>query len=118
MSGHDKASFNRGVRASVKWLHDEASRMNDPNAKSILNGAAFHLGAESRFGYIPHYPDADILALLKRAEAALEPFNVHAEQFTPDMPDTIMVPATIGIGDLRRAASVLSDLRDVLKEQA
>lgn len=38
------AEFQAGIRAAITWLHEEAKRMNDPHARSILNDAAFHLG--------------------------------------------------------------------------
>lgn len=33
-----------GVRASIAWLHEYATTMNDPHAKAILNTAAHALG--------------------------------------------------------------------------
>ena len=42
--GHDKASFNQGVRACIAWLHKRAGEMADPHARAVLNTAAFHLG--------------------------------------------------------------------------
>jgi hypothetical protein len=39
-------AFYRGVRASIQWLHDRAKEMNDPNAVSVLNSAAFNLGVD------------------------------------------------------------------------
>ena len=42
--GHDRISFDRGIRVAVAWLHEEAKRMNDPHARAVLNNAAFHLG--------------------------------------------------------------------------
>jgi hypothetical protein len=44
--GHDKASFTRGVRYSITWLHDRARSMNDPHAVAVLNSAAFNLGVD------------------------------------------------------------------------
>lgn len=38
------ADYYRGIRAAVTWLHEEATRMNDPHARAVLNSAAFHLG--------------------------------------------------------------------------
>lgn len=35
-----------GVRRAITWLHEEAKRMNDPHARSVLNDAAFHLGTQ------------------------------------------------------------------------
>lgn len=40
----ERRQFNRGVKAAIQWLHEEAARMNDPHARAILNSAAFHLG--------------------------------------------------------------------------
>lgn len=39
-----KRGFKDGVRYSIQWLHNRAKEMNDPNARSVLNSAAFHLG--------------------------------------------------------------------------
>ena len=36
--------FQRGIRAAITWLHEEARSMNDPQARAILNNAAFGLG--------------------------------------------------------------------------
>ena len=40
--------FQEGQRSALKrvieWLHRRAESMNDPNAKAILNSAAFQLG--------------------------------------------------------------------------
>jgi hypothetical protein len=44
--GHDRASFSRGVRAAIEWLHARAETMNDPHAKAVLNSAGFHLGVD------------------------------------------------------------------------
>jgi len=34
-----------GIRWAITWLHARAEEMNDPNAKTILNTAAFNIGA-------------------------------------------------------------------------
>lgn len=36
-----------GIRWAITWLHEEAKRMNDPHAATVLNNAAFHLGNAS-----------------------------------------------------------------------
>lgn len=41
--GHQDAT-----REIIAWLHAEALQMNDPNARSILNGAAFSIGVASK----------------------------------------------------------------------
>lgn len=33
-----------GIRWAIAWLHEEAKKMNDPNARTVLNNAAFHMG--------------------------------------------------------------------------
>ncbi len=44
---HDRMLGHRdGVRAAITWLHARAREMNDPNAKTILNTAAFNLGVD------------------------------------------------------------------------
>lgn len=35
-----------GIRYAITWLHEEAKRMNDPKAVTVLNNAAFHLGVD------------------------------------------------------------------------
>jgi len=35
-----------GIKACVEWLHNEAKRMNNPEAEAILNTAAFNLGTD------------------------------------------------------------------------
>ena len=42
--GHDRLSYNRGVRTCIAWLHARALEMNDPHARAILNVAAYNLG--------------------------------------------------------------------------
>lgn len=37
-----------GVKSAIEWLHVEANRMNDPQARAILNSAAFGIGADLR----------------------------------------------------------------------
>lgn len=43
-----RAEYERGrkdaAREAVKWLHEEAGRMNDPRARNILNDVAHSLG--------------------------------------------------------------------------
>lgn len=36
--------YRHAAKAAVEWLHKEAATMNDPNARAILNTAAFGLG--------------------------------------------------------------------------
>lgn len=36
-----------GVRWAITWLHQRALEMNDPNAKTVLNTAAFNMGVEA-----------------------------------------------------------------------
>ena len=36
------------TREIIAWLHAEALRMNDPHARSILNGAAFSIGVANK----------------------------------------------------------------------
>lgn len=43
-SAEFRAGHRRAIRAAVTWLHEEASRMNDPRARDLLNGAGFGLG--------------------------------------------------------------------------
>ena len=49
-AGHDKASFNNGIRRAITWLHDRAKEMNDPHAKAVLNSAATNLGWDLEHG--------------------------------------------------------------------
>ena len=46
------AQFLDGRRHAIKWaiqyLHDRAKGMNDPNAKAVLNSAAFHVGTDAK----------------------------------------------------------------------
>lgn len=37
-----------GVKWAITWLHERAKEMGDPNAKTILNTAAFNMGVESK----------------------------------------------------------------------
>lgn len=39
----DLAYFHFGVRSSVSWLRHWAEKMEDPNAREILNNAAFNM---------------------------------------------------------------------------
>ncbi len=50
MPDYDRG-YRDATRAAVTWLHAEAQRMGDPNARAILNTAAYGLGvAHSRAG--------------------------------------------------------------------
>lgn len=46
------AQFLDGRRHAIKWaiqyLHDRVEEMNDPNAKMVLNSAAFHMGVDAK----------------------------------------------------------------------
>jgi len=46
-------AYRAAIKDAVTWLHDEAKRMNDPHAVSILNSAAFGLGVAGAFGDAP-----------------------------------------------------------------
>lgn len=35
-----------GIRWAITWLHEEAKKMNDPKAVTVLNNAAFHMGTD------------------------------------------------------------------------
>lgn len=37
-------AYRAAVKDAVTFLHDEAKRMNDPAAVTVLNNAAFHMG--------------------------------------------------------------------------
>lgn len=106
MSGHDKDNFNRGVRASITWLHDEAKQMNDPHARDILNNAAFHLGNGKRALIAP--PDATLLALLRRAEVGLDDLcKLSAILGVPDDPNP---PHTVRFDDGSEVVGRVADL--------
>lgn len=46
--------YRHAAKDAIEWLHQRAASMNDPHAKTILNGAAFELGVElSRRDTIP-----------------------------------------------------------------
>lgn len=45
-----------GLRWAITWLHRRADSMNDPQARAILNSAAFALGGEIRQGCLPYIP--------------------------------------------------------------
>jgi hypothetical protein len=45
MTEYDRG-FKDGLRWAITFLHNQASEMNDPHARGILNTAAFHLGVE------------------------------------------------------------------------
>lgn len=36
-----------GIRWAIAWLHEEAKKMNDQNARGVLNSAAFHMGNDN-----------------------------------------------------------------------
>lgn len=36
-----------GIRWAITWLHERAKQMNDPNAVSVLNTAAFNMGTDA-----------------------------------------------------------------------
>jgi hypothetical protein len=38
-----------GIRAAITWLLKRAREMNDPQAKAILNSAAFSLGQDQKY---------------------------------------------------------------------
>lgn len=37
-----------GVRWAITWLHERASKMNDPHARAVLNSAAFNMGIDRK----------------------------------------------------------------------
>jgi hypothetical protein len=37
-----------GIKWAITWLHERASEMNDPQAKQILNSAAFNMGVDTK----------------------------------------------------------------------
>lgn len=37
-----------GIKWAISWLHVRAFEMGDPNAKTILNTAAFNMGVEAK----------------------------------------------------------------------
>jgi hypothetical protein len=43
-----KAGHRAALRSCVAWLQAEATTMNDPNARNVLNAAAFGLGTQAR----------------------------------------------------------------------
>ena len=48
-----RPQYRDGQRNALKWaitfLHEEASLMNDPHAKSVLNNAAFHMSVAAQY---------------------------------------------------------------------
>ena len=44
--------FHQGRRNGIKWaielVHQQAARMNDPRAQTILNTCAFHIGVAAK----------------------------------------------------------------------
>lgn len=61
MPDYDRG-YRDGLRAAVTWLAERANTMNDPQAKIVLDSAAFSLGVEAKQGRIPskarHRPTA------------------------------------------------------------
>jgi hypothetical protein len=49
--------YTQGYRAAVKdavtWLHQRSAQMNDPQAKRVLDSAAFGMGVAGAFGAAP-----------------------------------------------------------------
>lgn len=91
-----------GVRRAITWLHEEARRMTDPHATTVLNNAAFHLGVQ-----------------LKRWRGGLPPENRHGanvawsdedQAFVAVAPD---LPGCCATGRTREEA--IAELRDAME---
>lgn len=62
MKPYDRG-YRDGVRSAVTFLHNESDGMNDPQAKLILNNAAFHLGQARARSEMPKKRAPECLAV-------------------------------------------------------
>lgn len=46
----------KGIQAAVTWLHQRATEMNDPHARSVLDSAATNLGWDAARGQMLRHP--------------------------------------------------------------
>jgi len=73
-----------GIKLVVSWLRDEAARMNDPHAKTVLNNASFHFGTFAKRG------GATVRAAIAKpasGEAERDPTNPFAPLERPGWTD-------------------------------
>jgi hypothetical protein len=103
-----------GIKSAVTWLLSRAREMNDPNAKAVLNSAAFGLGQDLKYREheltaLAASPPAP--ALDARMVEALRPFAAISlvRDHDPDGSDMIDAPdLSITPNDVRRARAVLA----------
>jgi hypothetical protein len=103
-----------GIKSAVTWLLSRAREMNDPNAKAVLNSAAFSLGQDLKYrehelAALHTSPPAPALDV--RTVEALRPFAAISlvRDHDPDGSDMIDAPdLSITPNDVRRARDVLA----------
>ncbi len=69
-SSQHTEGYRRAAKDAIEWLHDRASEMNDPHARSILNSAAYSLGVA--FG------SKDVIPTKSRTSGAAKQESEHA----------------------------------------
>jgi len=85
-----------GLRYTITWLHRRANSMNDPQAKAILNSAAFDLGLEIREGHVPPIRETDDMERRLAAIASAAPDPAKPEPKVAGLTEADLIDIHLG----------------------